>query len=205
MSNVGSVTSTTFTRLPLHASRPSHTSSFLPQLENADADIVHAFLPGTQGVQFASQSADFGLKEQKTIALSGDVLNQLSPGAVGEKADGMYGTHWYNSLRESEMNEAYKEWHGGNRETPPNSLLASNINMFHSLLQGMEQAGSTEPGDVISAMEGLTFESPFGELKYRTSDHQTEQNYFGFAVEDGWYASLESYPDVIGPAECSVS
>jgi len=24
-------------------------------------------------------------------------------------------------------------------------------------------------------------------------------------VEDGWYASFESYPGVIGPAECSVS
>lgn len=178
-------------------------SNFLPQLQNADADIVHAFLPGAQGIQFASQSADFGLKDQKTMVLSGDVLNQLSLGAIGSAADGMYGTHWYNSLNESEMNTAYKEWHNENRETPPNSLLASNVNMFYSLVQGMEEAGTTAPGDVISAMEGMTFDSPFGELTYRGSDHQTEQNFFGFAIEDGWYSSLSEYPDVIGQAQCS--
>ena len=75
--------------------------------------------------------------------------------------------------------------------------------MFYSLVQGMEEAGTTAPGDVISAMEGMTFDSPFGELTYRGSDHQTEQNFFGFAIEDGWYSSLSEYPDVIGQAQCS--
>lgn len=181
----------------------SDFANYLPQLQNADADIVHAFLPGTQGIQFASQSADFGLKDQKTMVLSGDVLNQLSLGAIGSAANGMYGTHWYNSLNESDMNQAYKEWHEENRDTPPNSLLVSNVNMLHSLAQGIEEAGSVEPGDVISTMEGMTFDSPFGQLTYRASDHQTEQNFFGFAIEDGWYSSLAEYPDIIGPAECS--
>jgi branched-chain amino acid transport system substrate-binding protein len=178
-------------------------STYLPQLQNADADIVHAFLPGTQGIQFASNSSDFGLKDEKTMVLSGDVLNQLSLGAIGDAANGMYGTHWYNSLNESEMNQAYKEWHNENMDTPPNSLLAANVNMFYSLTQGIESAGSVEPGEVIGAMEGMDYDSPFGSLTYRAEDHQTEQNFFGFSIEDGWYSPLEEYEDVIGPAMCS--
>jgi branched-chain amino acid transport system substrate-binding protein len=181
----------------------SDFSNYIPNLESSEADIVHAFLPGVQGIQFASQAADFGLKESKVVALSGDVLNQLSLGAIANAGDGMYGTHWYNSLNESEMNVAYKEWHEANRDTPPNSLLASNVNMFYSLVQGIEAAGSVEAGDLISAMEGMEFDSPFGTLQYRASDHQTEQNFFGFGIEDGWYSSMAEYPDVIGPAMCS--
>jgi branched-chain amino acid transport system substrate-binding protein len=67
----------------------------------------------------------------------------------------------------------------------------------------VEQAGSVEPGDVISAMEGMSYDSPFGELTYRASDHQTEQNFFGFAIEEGWYSPLAEYSGIIGPAECS--
>ena len=181
----------------------SDFSNYIPPLENSDANIVHAFLPGTQGIQFVTQAADFGLQNSKTLVLSGDVLNQLSLGATSDAANGMYGTHWYNSLNESEMNQAYKQWHKNNRDTPPNSLLAANINMFYSLVQGIEEAGSVESGDVISAMEDMEYDSPFKPLQYRASDHQTRQNYFGFRIKNGWYSPMTEYPDIIGPAECS--
>jgi branched-chain amino acid transport system substrate-binding protein len=179
-------------------------SSYLPDLSSADADIVHGFLPGVAGIQFVSQANDFGLKEEKTIVLSGDMLNQLSVGALGSAANGVYGTHWYNSLGEAEMNTAYKSWHTENMETPPNSVVVANVNMLYSLVQGIERAGTTDTDEVISAMEGMSYDSPMGTLTTRPSDHQTEMNFFGFEIQDGGYSPLEEYTDVIGPANCNL-
>ena len=45
---------------------------------------------------------------------------------------------------------------------------------MQALFAGIEKAGSTKPGDVAKALEGLTFDSIQGKVTLRAKDHQIE-------------------------------
>lgn len=179
-------------------------SSYFPQIESADPEVLTGFIPGQQAVQFVTQAADYGLKEQKTFCLLGDTASLLSIAQMGEAANGMYSTVWYNSKRENDMNVEFRDWYASNYDDlPPNEAAANAVNQLYSLAQGMEAAGSTNSDEVINALEGMSFSSTYGELTYRASDHQTEQNMVGISVEDSQYQILKEYPSVIGESICS--
>lgn len=182
----------------------SDFSSYFPEIKQADPEVLTGFIPGQQAVQFISQAADYGLKEQKMFCLLGDTASLLGLAQMGEAANGMYSTVWYNPERQNELNTAFKDWYNSNYDNlPPNEAAANAVNQLYSLAQGMESAGSTNPDEVINALEGMSFDSTYGELTYRASDHQTKQNMVGIRVKDKQYEILNEYPDVIGESICS--
>lgn len=183
----------------------SDWSTYLPEPMNADSDVVTGFIPGSQAVGFINQASNFGLTEEKTLAFAGDTTSPIVLGAVGDAADGMFSTHWWDPNRESELNSTFKQWMNENVEDlPPNEAHANAFNQLYSLAQGMEEAGSSNPDDVIGALEGMSYTSPMGELTYRAEDHQTQLNFIADVAEGGSLTTLEQYPDVIGEAFCSV-
>jgi branched-chain amino acid transport system substrate-binding protein len=56
-----------------------------------------------------------------------------------------------------------------------------------SLAAGITKAGSTDTEKLVNAFKGLTVESPFGPVSYRSSDHQSTMGAFvgKLAVKDG--------------------
>ncbi|WP_119460007.1 ABC transporter substrate-binding protein [Rhodospirillaceae bacterium SYSU D60014] len=58
---------------------------------------------------------------------------------------------------------------------------------FKAIAAAIEKAGSTDTEALVDAMEGLTVSSPFGEIEFRTIDHQATMGaYVGkIALEDG--------------------
>ncbi|HWD35583.1 MAG TPA: ABC transporter substrate-binding protein, partial [Casimicrobiaceae bacterium] len=56
-----------------------------------------------------------------------------------------------------------------------------------SAVAAIARAGSTDTEKLVAAMEGLTFETPFGSVMYRAIDHQSTMGaYVGrTAVRDG--------------------
>lgn len=181
-------------------------STYFPDVENAESDIVTGFIPGEQAISFINQAAEFGIIDQKTLALLGDTTSPIALAAVGDAANGMFSTHWYDPNRETPLNQEFIQWMDENDDVnlPPNEAHASAFNQLYSLGLAMDEAGSTETDAVIDALEGLTFDSPMGELSYRESDHQTRLNFIGDVVEGGSLTTLTQYPDVIGEAFCSV-
>lgn len=188
---------------------PPDTTDFapyFPEIEGTDADVISGFMPGQQAVQFVTQATDYGLKEDKVLCFLGDTVSILALGPMGEAANRMFSTFWYDVNRENELNVEYKDWYSSNfDDLPPNEAAANAANQLYSLAQGMEEAGSTNPDDVISALEGLTFESTYGEMKYRASDHQTEQNMIGLTIENNKHSKLTEYQSVISDSFCSFS
>jgi branched-chain amino acid transport system substrate-binding protein len=182
----------------------SDFATYMPELSDSDPDIIHAFVPGNSAIQLVNQAEEFGLIDEKTLCFSGDILAQVQLAQMGAAADGIYGTHWYDHTRDAEMNRGFVEWYESEYDLPANDAAANGFNQIYSLAQGMETAGSTDPDEVVDALAGMSFDSPMGELTYRASDHQSEQNYLGFRVQDGEYESLSRYPDVIGPSECDL-
>lgn len=183
----------------------SDWSTYLPDPQNAESDIITGFIPGQQAVSFIKQASNFGLTEDKTLAFLGDTTSPIVLAPAGEAANGMFSTHWWDPNRDTELNNEYLQWHGENVEKlPPNEAHASAFNQLWSLAQAIEAAGSTNTDDVISELEGLEFESPMGQLSYRAEDHQTRLNFIGDVVEGGSLTTLIEYEDVIGPAKCNV-
>lgn len=183
----------------------SDWSTYLPGPQNAESDIITGFIPGQQAVSFINQASNFGLFEEKTIAFLGDTTSPIVLAATGDNADGMFSTHWWDPNRDTALNNEFLQWMGDNiDDLPPNEAHASAYNQLASLAQAMEAAGSTDTDDVINELEGMTFDSPMGELSYRAEDHQTRLNFIGDVVEGGGLSTLVQYPDVIGPARCNV-
>jgi branched-chain amino acid transport system substrate-binding protein len=60
-------------------------------------------------------------------------------------------------------------------------------NTMYSVYYMLKKAGSTDTDKMIHAMEGLTFDSPFGPITYRKIDHQSTMGaYVGYtALKDG--------------------
>lgn len=177
-------------------------SSYFSEIENADADLITGFMPGQSAVQMVSQAEDYGLQEEKTMCFLGDTTSPLLLGQMGAAANGWFGTHWYDETRDTDLNNQFKSWYSSNYDLPPNEAAANGYNQLYSLATAMNEAGSTEPGDVISELEGMSYESPMGELTYRASDHQTELNFIGYEVQDTSRNVVANYPDVIGEAYC---
>lgn len=182
----------------------SDWSTYLPEPSNAESDVITGFIPGAQAVGFINQASNFGLTDEKTLAFAGDTTSPIVLDAVGDAANGMYSSHWYDPNRDTELNNTFIDWMGENSDLPPNEAHANGFNQLYSLAQGMEEAGSTNPDDVVSALEGMSYNSPMGELTYRAEDHQTELNFIADVVEGGSLTTLERYPDVIGEAFCSL-
>ena len=179
---------------------------YLTEVENSEADVVSGFMPGQAAVQIINQANEFGLKEEKTMCLLGDTSSPLPLASTGDAATGWYGVHWYDEDRDAEMNNTFKDIYTSNwDDLPPNDIAVSGFNTVYSLAQGMEEAGSRNPDDVIEAMAGMTYDSPMGELTYRAEDHQTMLNCIGYEVTSGGNREvLTRYPDVIGEAFCQV-
>jgi len=179
---------------------------YLTEVSNSEAEVVSGFMPGQAAVQVINQAEEFGLSDEKVMCLLGDTTSPLPLAATGEAANGWYGVHWYDESRDNDMNNTFKDLYTSNwDDLPPNDIAASGFNMVYSLAQGMEAAGSRAPDDVVDAMAGMTFASPMGELTYREEDHQTRLNCIGYQITDSPTREvLTRYPDVIGPAMCSV-
>lgn len=181
-------------------------ASYISSVENSEDRLIIGFLPGSDGIRFVQQSANYGLKEEKVFCFQADTTNNVALPAEGEAANGWFGTTHYQPSRESDLNNQFKDWYRSNHDDlPPNVLASNGFNQLYSLAQGMEQAGSTAPDDVISALEGLSFPSPQGELTYRPADHQIEQNFASYQVVNQEHDIISEYQDVIAPAQCDVT
>jgi branched-chain amino acid transport system substrate-binding protein len=177
---------------------------FLPEVANSEADIVTGFMPSQDGIRFVTQAAEAGLPDEKAMCFLGDTTSPLPVAQQGEAANGWYGTHWWDETRDTELNNAFKQWYSENYELPPNDLAANGYSQLHPLLSAIEETGSTSTDDIIDTLEGFSYDSPMGELTFRESDHQTEANFFGYRIEERRRVPLEQYPDVIGEAFCDV-
>jgi branched-chain amino acid transport system substrate-binding protein len=177
---------------------------FLPEVANSEADIVTGFMPSQDGIRFVTQAAEAGLPDEKAMCFLGDTTSPLPVAQQGEAANGWYGTHWWDETRDTELNNAFKQWYGENYDLPPNDLAANGYSQLYPLLSAIEETGSTSTDDIIDTLEGFSYDSPMGELTFRESDHQTEANFFGYRIEERRRVPLEQYPDVIGEAFCDV-
>jgi len=97
---------------------------------------------------------------------------------------GMEGAiYYYWGFPKNEMNKWLVDEHQKRFNSPPDFFTAGGFAAAAAVLAAVKAAKSTDTEALISAMEGLSFETPKGTMTFRKEDHQAVQEMYQFKVK----------------------
>lgn len=97
---------------------------------------------------------------------------------------GMEGfTVYYYELPDNKVNDWLVEHHFARYNEPPDIFTPGGMSSAIAIVEGIKKAGSTESDSLITAMEGMSFESPKGTMTFRPEDHQALQSLYAITLE----------------------
>ena len=131
---------------------------------------IHAMDPGRFGIEFAGV---------------GNILAALKGFKDYEGMEG--GTYYYYELPDNEVNDWLVKTHFERFDSPPDFFTAGGMAAGIAAVEAIRKAGSTDTEALITAMEGMEWETPKGTMRFRAEDHQALQTMYHFklTVQDG--------------------
>ncbi len=114
------------------------------------------------------------------LTMGGNIL----PAMVGYKQfPGMVGaTTYYYENPNNPVNDWLIAEHQKRHNSPPDLFTAQGMAQGMAIISAIKKAGSTDTAALITAFEGLEFESPKGNMKIRAKDHQALQSMYQFKI-----------------------
>lgn len=146
-------------------------SSQIQKVADTDADFLVVRTSGADAVNSAKQIDSFGLKDQMDV-----ISNQTHNVALGagDAVVGNYGAFPYHFALENEANAEFVETY---RDVGDNSYPSTFSNSSYvgtrMMIEAALAAGSTNPDDLVSALEGIEVDGPKGSMQIRECDHQS--------------------------------
>jgi len=171
-------------------------------LLDAKPDAIFSSLFGPDLARFVREGELRGLfKDRPVFNLLGGEPEYLDP-LKDEAPVGWWvtGYPWY--AIDTEVHKRFRDAYQAKFKDHPRLGSVVGYSTIKAAAAAIAKAGSTETEKLVSAMNGLTFESPFGPISFRALDHQSTMGaYVGrTAVKDGkglmveWrYASGKDY------------
>ena len=128
--------------------------------------------------------ADLDLEKRYGIKLAtgGNIL----PAMVAYKQfPGMEGAlYYYFGIPKNAANDAMVAQHYKQFKTPPDFFTAGGFSAAMAVVTALKKTnGDTATEKLISAMEGMSFETPKGKMTFRKEDHQAMQSMFHFKIK----------------------
>jgi branched-chain amino acid transport system substrate-binding protein len=115
------------------------------------------------------------------IAPGGNILPVMQ---IYRNYPGMEGAvYYYYGFPKNPMNDWLVAEHQKRFNSPPDFFTAGGFAAASAVLTAVEKAGGTDPEKLITAMEGMTFETPKGPMTFRKEDHQALQVMYHFKVK----------------------
>ena len=156
-------------------------------LLDAKPDAIFSSLFGPDLARFVREGELRGLfKDRPVFNLLGGEPEYLDP-LKGDAPVGWYvtGYPWY-AIDTPEHKRFLAAYEAKFHDYPRLGSVVG-YSTVKSAAAALARAGSTDTGKLVAAMEGLTFETPFGAVTYRAIDHQSTMGaYVGrTAVRDG--------------------
>jgi branched-chain amino acid transport system substrate-binding protein len=128
-----------------------------------------------------------------------DKLMDLDPGRYGvelstggnifaaltayKRFPGMEGaTYYYYGIPKNPVNDWFVAEHQKRFGGPPDMFTAGGFSAAMAVVAAVEKAKSTDSEALINAMEGMSFDTPKGEMIFRKEDHQALQSMYHFKV-----------------------
>jgi branched-chain amino acid transport system substrate-binding protein len=131
---------------------------------------INAMDPGRFGIEFAGV---------------GNILAALKGFKDYEGMEG--GTYYYYELPDNEVNDWLVKTHFERFDGPPDFFTAGGMAAGIAAVEAIRKAGSTDTEALITAMEGMEWETPKGTMRFRPEDHQALQSMYHFklTVQEG--------------------
>lgn len=91
--------------------------------------------------------------------------------------------YYYHGFPKNKMNDWLVAEHQKRFKSPPDFFTAGGMAAGIAVVEALKKAGSTDTEKLISAMEGMSFETPKGAMTFRKEDHQAMQNMYHFRIK----------------------
>jgi branched-chain amino acid transport system substrate-binding protein len=130
--------------------------------------------------------ADLDLKKRYGIevATGGNILPAMVP---YNNFPGMEGaSYYYFGFSKNQANLWLVTNHFTRYKSPPDFFTAGGFSAAMAIVTALKKTGGdTNTDKLISAMEGMTFDTPKGPMTFRKQDHQAMQSMYHFRVSAG--------------------
>ncbi|SMP27539.1 substrate-binding domain-containing protein [Shimia sagamensis] len=115
------------------------------------------------------------------IATGGNILAAMKaykdfPGLEGA-------TYYYYDIPKNDVNNWLVKTHQDRFGTPPDFFTAGGMSAGIAVVEAIKKAGGTDTEELITAMEGMEWETPKGTMKFRAEDHQAMQTMYHFKIK----------------------
>ncbi|SEI13230.1 ABC transporter substrate-binding protein [Paracoccus alkenifer] len=185
--NMGDIREAGAFLVPMNATDFSAT---ITQLLSADCDTVIGTQFGGSFIAFIKQATPFGLFDSKTVLWGSNTGDHAVAAALGaELPAGLWASAadvWYYEGLESHAayQEALADFQG-RKETDMWPITGYNAVKF--LAAAIDTAGTTDPTEVAAALDGLTIQTPLGEITIdpETNRANSPEFYGRFEPQDG--------------------
>jgi branched-chain amino acid transport system substrate-binding protein len=127
--------------------------------------------------------ADLDLKRYGIeIATGGNILPAM---AAYKQFPGMEGaTYYYFGIPKNPVNEALVASHYKQFKSPPDFFTAGGFSAGMAVVAALKKTGGdTSTDKLITAMEGMSFDTPKGKMTFRKEDHQALQSMYHFKIK----------------------
>ncbi|MEX5563834.1 substrate-binding domain-containing protein [Pseudophaeobacter sp. 1A16562] len=191
-------------------------AAFKEALESVGSDVAHEEYVPTDTTDFTAAAErifnamkDLDGKKKLFVIWAGggnpmSKINAMDPSRFGiematggnilaamkgyKEFPGMEGaTYYYYEIPQNPVNDWLVKEHEARFGAPPDFFTAGGMTAGIAAVEAIKKAGSTDTEELITAMEGMEWETPKGTMMFRAEDHQALQPMYHFKikVEDG--------------------
>ena len=115
------------------------------------------------------------------LSTGGNILPAL---AAYKRFPGLEGAaYYYYGIPKNPTNDWLVTEHQKRFNAPPDFFTAGGFSAAMAVVAAVEKAKSTDSEALITAMEGLKFDTPKGEMIFRKEDHQALQSMYAFKIK----------------------
>ena len=116
------------------------------------------------------------------VATGGNILPAM---ASYKSFPGMEGaTYYYFGIPKNPVNVAMVAAHYKEYKTPPDFFTAGGFSAAMAIVTALKKTnGDTGTNKLISTMEGMSFDTPKGQMTFRKDDHQAMQSMYHFRIK----------------------
>jgi branched-chain amino acid transport system substrate-binding protein len=145
---------------------------FLQRAHDAAPQALFVFIPSAQAGTFAKQFVERGLDKAGIKLIGpGDLTDDEMLPNRGDAMLGAVTAHFYSAAHPTDLNKTFTATYRKQNSARANFMAVSGYDGIHLIYQALKKTGgSTESTALMSAMKGMTWESPRGPMSI---DRQT--------------------------------
>ncbi len=119
------------------------------------------------------------------LATGGNLISGLKNYRTIPSLEGLEGaTYYYYGIPKNPANDWLVAQHQERFHVPPDFFTADGMISAMAVVAALEKTkGVTDADTMITAMEGMAFDSPKGKVQFRKEDHQLLQSMYGFKLK----------------------